>query len=153
VGGYELFGHKAEQRPGVDEEIPVDATLEIDIRDVEQAVDEYLQNPTESSRKALLKALEQLDDQTASADAYSGQFRVTSRYGLDGGSLVLGATSSHPITEDVESDELRAQVELVKAAKAAVTNQTPKTLEALRSSAVAISGVRAQEVTKDSTAN
>jgi hypothetical protein len=138
-----MFGRRR-KGPSPPEELPVEHHLEEDIAEIEASVATYLGDPTEDPRRQLLADLERLDDQTARADAYTS-FMASRWTGLaDTGSSVVGATSNEPLTEDVPDPEFQAQVELVKAAKKAVTDQTPETLDALRAASTALTAVRGQ---------
>jgi hypothetical protein len=120
-----MSGRNSEERPGDQQEVDVDLTLEIDISSVVKAVDEYLDGPTDDLRENLLAELEKLDLQTELSDDYHG--------GLDfpfgaPKSWVVGATNDVPEPEDIPAPELDAQIALVKAAKAEVTRPTPESL-------------------------
>jgi len=130
-----MFGHRAKKQPDHELEIDVDLSLERDISAVEQAVDNYLQNPNESLRGELLAALEALDGQLAEGDAYQARLR----YPVGGAdSTVVGATSASPLAKELPATEFQAQVALVKAAKNAVTRLTPDTLADLHAASDAL---------------
>jgi hypothetical protein len=142
-----MFGHKKDRPPPSHPEIAVDVTLEDDIDDVERTVEEFLQIPSEGSRRALLSALERLDDQTARSDAR--QFANSApgsygQYGLFGDAVVLGATSRYPVAEEIAGDEFQAQIALVKAAKQAVTHSSPDSLEVLRRANASLATIRVE---------
>lgn len=137
-----MFGRRAKRQPDHEEEVEVDVTLEQDISMVVQAVDSYLQNPNESLRKELLAALEELDDQTAQGDDYHG--RLVFPFAAPE-STIVGATSPSSAGEPLPATEFQAQVELVKAAKKAVTRLTPDTLADLRDCSEALAAWRTSD--------
>jgi hypothetical protein len=55
---------------------------------------------------------------------------------------VIGETGSLPIAEDVPSAELNAQIELAKAAKQVVGDDTPQTVRALTEARSALDATR-----------
>jgi hypothetical protein len=132
-----MFG-RSKRRPGHEEEIAVDVTLEEDVSAVVRSVDAFLKSPNESLRRDLLASLEELDAQIAQGDDYHS--RLVFPYASPE-STVVGATSSGSIGEDMPSDEFQAQVALVKAAKSAVTGLTPDTLAGLRAAREALAAV------------
>ena len=135
-----MFAHRGKEQPDREQEVDVDVTLEQDISAVEQAVENYLQNPNESFRKDLLAALEELDAQTAQRDDYHG--RLVFPFAAPE-STVVGATSPSSVGEQIPSDEFQAQIALVKAAKNAVTRLTPETLADLRAASELLATWRA----------
>jgi hypothetical protein len=130
-----MFKRRAKGQAQHEEEVDVDVDLERDISLVEQAVDNYLQNPNESLRKDLLAALEELDEQVAQGDDYHGRLEFPFAAPV---STVVGATNPSSIGEQMPSAEFQAQVALVKAAKGAVTRLTPETLADLRAASEAL---------------
>jgi hypothetical protein len=128
-----VFGRRAKGQPQDEQEVDVDVTLERDISAVEQAVENYLQNPDDSLRKDLLAALEELDAQLADGDAYHAQVRIVAPE-----SSVVGATSNSSVGEELPATEFQAQVALVRAAKNAVTRLTPDSLADLRAASEAL---------------
>lgn len=139
-----MFGdHRG--KPLAPEEIPVDSTLEGDIAQVEQAISDYLQNPTDTLRHSLLTALEQLDSQTDRSDSYENSIIGSAAWGYASKGEVVGETSQHPIIDKVQSNELQAQVDLVKAAKNEVRGPTPETLAELQSARAALASVRSHQ--------
>jgi hypothetical protein len=129
-----LFGLRAKSQRNSEPEVDVDVTLEEDLSTVEEAVNKYLRNPNVSSRKHLLATLEELDAEIAKGDDYHG--RPVFPFAAPE-STVVGATSPSSIGENIPDDEFQAQVELVKAAKRAVTRPTPDTLADLRAASEA----------------
>ena len=115
-----------------EEDIPVDATLEGDIDEVEQAVARYLGDATDASRAALLAALERLDDRTDQSDQYQNSVIGSAAIGFAAKGEVLGETSLDPVVDPVPSDELRAQVALVRAAKDEIRGPSPATFASLQ---------------------
>jgi hypothetical protein len=135
-----MFGRGTEGQPDPEQQVEVDVTLEQDISIVEQAVENYLQNPNDSLRKDLLDALEELDNQLADGDAYHAQVRIVAPE-----STIVGATSNTSIGEELPATEFQAQVALVKAAKTAVIRVTTETLTDLRAASEALAEWRATD--------
>lgn len=88
-----------------EKDIPVDATLEGDIDEVEQAVARYLGDATDASRAALLAALERLDDRTDQSDQYQNSVIGSAAIGFAAKGEVLGETTLDPVVDQVPSDE------------------------------------------------
>jgi len=127
---------------GEPKESPVDATLETDIRQVVQAVDDYLSSPSDAQREELVAQLTALDDQIAKSDLYESSVFGSGILGLASKGTVIGETSGEPFVEEVPSAEFRAQIALVRAAKsemAAPTSQTMDVLMAARQDLKALS--------------
>ena len=59
----------------------MDATLEVDLRAAEDAIDAYLRDPSPSRRDALLAALEQLDQQIDLSDDYESRITGSAAVG------------------------------------------------------------------------
>ena len=127
-----------------EENVPVDATLESDIDDVEQAVARYLGDATAAPRAALLAALERLDDRTDQSDQYQNSVIGSAAIGFAAKGEVLGETSLDPVVEQVPPDELQAQVALVRAAKDEIRGPTPATLASLQAAHAALAATRGQ---------
>jgi hypothetical protein len=128
----------------MEEEVPVDATLEGDIDGVEQAVARYLGEVTETSRAALLAALERLDDRTDQSDQYQNSVIGSGAIGFAAKGEVLGETSIDPVVDQVPSDELKAQVALVRAAKDEIRRPSPATFASLQAASAALAATRSQ---------
>jgi hypothetical protein len=139
-----MFGRQKNHPDGEEGQIPVDATLEGDIARVEQAVADYLEDPTDATRQGLLGALETLDDQTEQSDAYEGSVIGSAALGYASKGEVLGETSIDSVVDEVPSAELRAQLALVKAAKDEVRGPSPDTLVSLRSALAGLAQTRNQ---------
>src|SRR5271165_887081 len=139
-----MFGRHRKDHPDEEDELEVDAGLEGDISDVERSVVAYLEDPTDDRCHDLLVALGRLDDQIALGDAYQDTVGWLTPLGV-GNPEVLGETNTNPIAQAVSSAEFQAQVVLVKAAKTAVTEPTPDTLDDLRRANDILTPVRAQE--------
>jgi len=127
-----IHGRHADRENPEDLEADVDVHLEQDITMVQQATDAYLGDPSERQRQVLLSALESLDRQTAASDAYEENVVGSAAFGFSSKGSVIGETGGNPIAEEVPASVLRAQIDLVKAAKAAVTGPGPSSLEGLR---------------------
>jgi hypothetical protein len=125
-----------------DRVVPVDAALAESLRGVESEVDAYLQHQTSEHLRALEEALARLDTQTADSDAWIAGVTNTASWGIDPKGTVIGETGSLPIAEDVPGAELNAQIELVKAAKQVVQDDTPHTVRALDQARAALDSFR-----------
>ena len=95
-----------------------------------------------ASRAALLAALERLDDRTDQSDQYQNSVIGSAAIGFAAKGEVLGETSLDPVVDQVPSDELKAQVALVRAAKDEIRGPTPATFASLQA---AQSGARGHE--------
>ena len=122
--------------------VPVDATLAQYLQKLESEVDAYLQHQTSERRQALEEALARLDAQTADSDAWIAGVTNTASWGVDAKGTVIGETGDFPIAEDVPSAQLNAQIELAKAAKQVVQNDTPQTVRALTRARAALDASR-----------
>jgi len=139
------FGRRKRGGAGQDQVMTVDVQLEDHIRTIEGLVGGYLRSPQdEATRQALLAELEEFDDQTARADAYSDFRAVLVRYQVPRSPLI-GATSDTSIGEDVPGAEFKAQVALVKAAKDAIGDPTAEAQSALRRANDELAEVRRRE--------
>jgi hypothetical protein len=116
----------ARQDEGVDDEVPVDATLEMDVSLVAQAVDEYLSSSGEAQRQELIAQLTALDAQISKSDFYEGSILGSGIFGYAFKGAVVGETSSHPFVEDITGAKLRAQIALVKAASWRSSHHLPR---------------------------
>jgi len=140
-----MLGHHADRAKPDDQEVDVEVHLEHDITVVQQAADAYLSNPSQELRQQLLASLEALDRQTAAADAYDASFVGSAIFGYSPKGSVIGETSRNPIAEEVPGSVFRAQIDLVKAAKAAVTEPGPKTFDTLRTTSLSLAAVQPLE--------
>ena len=122
--------------------VPVDATLAQYLQKLESEVDAYLQHKTSEHRQALEEALARLDAQTADSDAWIAGVTNTASWGVDAKGTVFGETGDFPIAEDVPSAQLNAQIDLAKAAKQVVQNDTPQTVRALTRARAALDASR-----------
>jgi hypothetical protein len=140
-----MFGrHK--QRSDEDEgRVQVDAALEGDVAQVEQSVAQYLHNPADASRRSLLAALETLEDQTDSSDAYRESVIGSGAVGYASKGEVFGETGLDSVVDEVSSNELHAQITLVNAAKDEVRGPTPGTFAALQSAHAALATIRSDQ--------
>jgi hypothetical protein len=136
-----MFGHRR-GKPRAPEEIPVDSTLEGDIAQVEQSISDYLQNPTSTLRHSLSTALEQLDIQTDRSDSYENSIVGSAAWGYSSKGEVVGETNQYPIVDEVQGSELKAQIDLVKAAKNEVRGPSPETFAELRSASATLASIR-----------
>jgi hypothetical protein len=125
-----------------DRAVPVDAALAQSLRGLESDVDAYLQHQSSAHLRALEEALARLNAQTADSDAWIAGVTNTASWGVDPKGAVIGETGNFPIAEDVPSAELNAQIELVKAAKQVVQNDTPQALRALTQAHAALDASR-----------
>jgi len=129
------------ERPDA-QDIAVEVRLEQDITMVQHATDAYLGDPVERQRQKLLSALESLDRRTAASDAYEASVVDSAVYGFTAKGSVIGETSRNPIAEKLPTSVLRAQIALVKAARSAVTDGGPATLDALRAANAELASLR-----------
>jgi hypothetical protein len=127
------------------QDVAVEVHLEQDITRVQHATDAYLSDPSQQRRQELLSALESLDQQTAASDAYEGSVMGSAAYGFSTKGSVIGETSQNPIAEQLSGSVLRAQIALVKAAKSAVTDAGPSTLDALRAANTELTSMRSPD--------
>jgi hypothetical protein len=127
-----MFGRNDKQSPREEQELEVDAMLERDILAVKAAVDTFLDSPGEDCRRDLVALLRRLDHQIALGDAYSNRFVGASNVGLLPRSLAVGATGNNSVSQGVRSSEFRAQVAMVRAAKAVVGAPSPRSLASLQ---------------------
>jgi len=127
-----------------DEEVAVDTTLESLLVEVETSIDEYLNNPSVELRKVLLTTLERLDQQIDAGDGYKDSISWSGAWGFSDKGSILGETSDAPIVEEIRASELRAQTELVKAAKQEVSSPTADSMTVLRAAKEALVALRGQ---------
>jgi hypothetical protein len=140
------FGrHDPPEPDDQDVEVDVDLQLERDITSVERATGAYLGNPSEKLRQELLSALEALDEQTSASDSYEQSVVDSAVFGFTSKGRVIGETSQNPLAEELPGSLFRAQVLLVKAAKAAVTDPGPSTLDGLRSASSSLAALQPAE--------
>ncbi len=124
---------------------PVDAELEDELAAVEHAVDGYLKRASADAGQELADALAHLDAQIDRSDQYhSSSQRVTPYVNLNVYS-VFGETSANPIVDEVLKDELRLQVDLVKAAKDVIRDPKPHRLTALATAHQSLLALREHE--------
>jgi hypothetical protein len=128
-----------------DDEVAVDATLERTLGTTEEAIAMYLQDPSPARRAQLLAALETLDQQIDSSDAYESSTIGSGAFGYSTKGSVIGETSSVSAAEEIPGAELRAQMGLVKAAKDEVRAPRAETLARLRAAQHALAAVRGQD--------
>jgi len=140
-----MFGRNADRARPDDQEVDVDVHLEHDITMVQVAADAYLDNPSQVLRQELLAALEDLDRQTAAADAYQANIGGSGAFGYSSKGSVIGETSQYPLAEELPGSVLRAQITLVKAAKAALTDPGPPTFDTLRTASLSLSSMQSPE--------
>ncbi len=136
-----MFGRHRRQGDPPNAEAEVEVHLEWDIEAVEQAVAKFLEVGGDASRQALLEALETLDSQIDRSDTYEDSIVDSPVFGIASKGSVLGETSSHPLSEEVPDRVVRAQVDLVRAAKDVIRDPSPATLEALRTANASLAEV------------
>ena len=127
------------------DDVAVDATLELALGAVEDAVDAYLQEPSASMRAQLLAALESLDRRIDSSDAYGASTIGSAALGYSTKGAVIGETSSASAAEEIPGAELQAQTVLVKAAKDELRAPTAETRGQLRAAQQTLAAVRGQD--------
>jgi len=140
-----IFRRDAGRESPEAQDIAVEVHLEQDITMVQNATDAYLSDPSEQQRQELLSALESLDQQTAASDAYEGSVVGSAVYGFSTKGSVIGETNQNPIAEQLPASVLRTQIALVKAAKLAVTDASPATLDALKAANTELASMRSPE--------
>jgi hypothetical protein len=128
-----------------DDDVIVDATLELVLGAVEEAVDAYLQDPSARRRAQLLAALETLDQRIDSSDAYESSTIGSAALGFSTKGAVIGETGSASAAEEIPGAELQAQTVLVKAAKDEVRAPMAETLRRLRAARRALAAVRGED--------
>ena len=128
-----------------DDEVAVDAELERAIGSTEAAIATYLRDPSPSSRPQLLAALQALDAQIDSSDAYDSSTIGSAALGYSTKGSIVGETSSVSAAREIPGAELRAQIALVRAAKDEVRAPSAGTLAELRAAREALARVRAQD--------
>ncbi len=126
-----MFKRQKQQTDG-DEEVAVDATLELDLGTVEESIEAYLKDPSLILRNQLSAVLERLDRQIDDSDAYESSVIGSAAFGYSGKGSVIGETSGSSAAEEIPESVLRAQTVLIKAAKREVTAPTPGTFADLR---------------------
>ncbi len=136
---------RGRHQTGEDEDVAVDASLELDIETVEQSIEAYLKNSSVDLRNELLAALERLDQQIANSDAYESSVIGSGAVGYSTKGSVFGETGSASPVEEIPESVLRAQMLVIKAAKREVTAPTPDTLADLRAANQALFAVRRKE--------
>ena len=136
---------RGKHQTGEDEDVAVDASLELDIETLEESIGAYLKNPSVDLRNELLAVLERLDQQIANSDAYEASVIGSGAVGYSTKGSVFGETSSTSPVEEIPESLLRAQMLVIKAAKREVTAPTSETLADLRAANKALSAARSQE--------
>lgn len=138
-------------RPRDDRTVEVDEGLEARLVDVETAVVTYLVRITDVSRDHLTSVLHALDSDTSASDAFRSHLNavatLTGMAGLGTSSLdVIGQTSKFPIVNQVPLPVFQAQVALVRAAKAEISDPSAETLGALESANDGLAAMRSRYV-------
>ena len=128
-----------------DDDVAVDATLELALGAVEDAIDAYLQDPSPPVRTQLLAALENLDQRIDSSDAYESSTIGSAALGYSSKGAVIGETGSASAAEEIPEAELRAQTSLVKAAKEEMRAPTAETLRQLGAARQTLAAVRGRD--------
>jgi len=141
-----MFGRQ-EHQTDEDQEVSVDATLELDLGTVEQSIEAYLKDPSVELRNELLAVLEHLDQHIDRSDAYESSVIGSAAIGYSSKGSVIGETSSFSPAEDIPASVLRAQTVLIKAAKQEVTAPTPDTFADLCTANQELSAERSKEGT------
>jgi hypothetical protein len=137
-----MFGRQKKQPDGGGGRVQVDATLESDVARVAQSVVDYLKNPTDTTRKSMLAALEALDEQTDQSDAYEGSVIGSGAVGYASKGEVVGETSIDPVVDEISDAELQAQIALVRTAKNEVRQPTTESFAALQAADAALAATR-----------
>jgi len=139
-----LFGRHRDNEPAQNTEADVEVHLEWDIDAVQQAVTAFLENSSDGSRQSLVAVLDRLDNQVDLSDSYAASIAGSPLFGQAPKGDVLGETSSHSMAEEIPGAVLRAQVALVRAAKIAVQDPSPNTLEDLRTCSASLAAASGQ---------
>ncbi len=139
-----MFGRHKHQSDE-DDEVSVDATLELELDTVEQSTEAYLKDPSVDLRNELLTVLGRLDQQIERSDAYEGSIIGSAALGLSAKGSVIGETSSASPAEDIPESILRAQTVLIRAAKREVVAPAADTLADLRAANQALSEERSKQ--------
>ena len=132
-----MFGRR--KRHHDEEDVAVDATLELDLAAVEESIEAYLQDPSDERRTALLAVLERLYQHLDDSDAYESSTITSGALGYADKGAVLGETANASAAEEVPESVFQAQIALIKAAKREVSAPTPETLADLRTAHEALS--------------
>jgi hypothetical protein len=127
--------------------VDVDDELETRIVAVESAVVAYLVRITPDTRDAVAVALAALDDESAASDTFRSRLNALATSAalssLGSSALdVIGQTNRFPIVREVPASVFRAQVALVRAARAEVQSGDPSTFDALTRANDELAGVR-----------
>jgi hypothetical protein len=103
-----MVRHENRQSAGA-REVAVDATLEADLRAVEDAIEAYLEDPSVTRRAALSAVLQRLDQQIDLADEYESRIADSAAFGYASKGSVIGETSSASAAEEIpgQSSSLR----------------------------------------------
>ena len=136
-----MSGRKKRQAHG-NEEVDVDATLELHLGAVESSIASYVKDPSTGLRSQLLAALERLDQQIDASDLYEASISHSGAWGYSAKGSVIGETSDVPTVEEVPGSEFRAQTALIRAAKREVSAPTPDSLAELREAQDALAACR-----------
>jgi len=139
-----LFGRHRDTGPPQNTEADVEVHLEWDIDAVQQAVAAFLQNASDGSRQSLVAVLDTLDSQLDLSDTYAASIAGSPLFGQAPKGDVLGETSSHSMAEEIPGAVLRAQIALVRAAKTAVQDPSPSTIEGLRTCSASLAAASGQ---------
>jgi hypothetical protein len=141
-----MFGRHKHQTDE-DEEVSVDATLELELDTVGQSIEAYLKDPSIDLRNELLTLLERLDQQIGRSDAYESSIIGSAAFGFSAKGSVIGETSSASPAEDIPESLLRAQTVLIRAAKREVLAPTTDTFADLCAANQALSAERSKRGT------
>ena len=101
---------RQKQETDKDEDVAVDAALELDLGTVEGSIEAYLEDPSVARRIELLAVLERLDQQIDDSDAYESSVIGSAAFGYLGKGSVIGETSSNSAAEEVPESVLREDV-------------------------------------------
>jgi len=138
-----MFGQGRNRHPE-EKELAVDAALERVLSAAEQAIELFLENPTDSRHQELVSALEEVDRQTEASDAFSESVVGSGAVGYSTKFSVIGETSANPIGEEVPTSVFQAQIALVRAAKNAAADRTEDKISTLRRANGTLAGLRAE---------
>lgn len=122
--------------------LPVEFTLEQCLLGVEAQANAYVEDRSASNRENLISALDQLDERAEFSDRLRGS--LTTGVVATGWrhSSTIGVTRLNGLTQQILGTEFEAQVNLVKAAKAAIEDPCDESTETLRVACIGVGRYR-----------
>ena len=141
-----MFG-RHEHQTDEDEEVSVDATLELELDTVEQVDRGVPEGPLDRFAQRTAHCARALDQQIDRSDAYESSIIGSAAFGFSAKGSVIGETSSASPAEDIPESLLRAQTVLIRAAKREVMAPTTDTFADLCAANQALSAERSKQGT------